>query len=149
MPLFLQSCGGECGNLGYLLHETAQALCMLPACPPQGNRSAGCWRRLGCGAEKHIWYTLCGLSFFFFFSPFFCYKYRWSWNTFKNLSLYKKKKKRVELKKKKNRTWGNFDFPSGGLFLLVQFLQCKKTPKLYCMRVNSDTAATPANLPKD
>lgn len=64
-PFFLQSCGGECGNLGYLLHETAQALCMLPACPPQGNESAGCcWWRLGCGAEKHIWYTLCGLSFF-------------------------------------------------------------------------------------
>lgn len=34
----MQSCGGECGNLGYLLHETAQALCaLLPACPPSGG----------------------------------------------------------------------------------------------------------------
>lgn len=27
----MQSCGGECGNLVYLLHETAQALCTPPA----------------------------------------------------------------------------------------------------------------------
>lgn len=34
----MQSCGGECRNLGYLLHETAQALCaLLPACPPSGG----------------------------------------------------------------------------------------------------------------
>lgn len=48
-------------------------------------------------AEQHIWYTLCGLSFFL--------------KSADGLELLSKNLSIIQKAILKNRTWGNFDFP--------------------------------------
>lgn len=88
--------GGECGNLGYLLHETAQALCRPPpACPPSGGRE--------CRLLTETWLQLPGAHLVHVVStpP----KVQMAWKYLKKFSpLYKRKKK--------DGTLGNFDFSS-------------------------------------
>lgn len=135
----MQSCGGECGNLGYLLHETAQALCTPPAaCPPpftplpphQGDQNAEAADGDLAAQPRSTSGPRC---------VDFSKKYRWAGNAVGK----KKKKTSPEYKRhrRKIEPWGIFTFPSEiHFFLLVRLRIWSQMPR-NSMKLNRDAAA--------